>query len=246
MNSISGNTGKCLAHLARAIKGRDFYEKRKIIAVFADVKDSTVHGWFSANQMPAGEPLIRLRFYLEFLGYDVEELCALHQTVRDAGRLYAFGIAPLSEVADLVGYSGGNANDSLVKVFRGARNVPQERLQQFASFVELYEKQLDEKQRNTINVLVGTSDNHRSEKVSVPVRSRPRTIGESHAALIETLAASVKAMLPLAEYALSNSFTAEERQHVRDLADGNGVSRLSLLLTKLSGEAARSALTKQQ
>jgi hypothetical protein len=52
----------------------------------------------------------------------------------------------------------------------------------------------------------------------------------------------VSAMLPLAEEILSDGFTAADRELVRALADGDGVSRLSFALTRLSGESVRNAL----
>jgi hypothetical protein len=251
MHAISGTTERCIAHLAKAIKGRDFYEKRKQIAIFADVADSTVHDWFSENRMPVGEPLIRLRFYLEFLGYHVEEVQSMPQTLRDAARLYAFGIASLSEIADLVGYGGEeeNAKDTLMRVFRGARNVSPERLRQFGSFVELYGDRFEEKRRAVPKVLSLTDTEAHSQRATEHHGAPTVTRSASHAlgnqsAVVESFAGLITAMLPLAEYVLSDSFTAAQRSRVRELAGGGkGVSRLSNLFTQLSGEAARTALT---
>lgn len=243
MKLVEGTTERCLAHLAKAIQGRDFFEKRKMIADFVGVGDEAVHRWFKNGALPVGEQLVRMRFYLEFLGYKVSELDELDVQVRNAARLFAFGIVSLSEIADLLGYVEKSGTDSLLKIFRGTRGVSSEKIQQIQAFVELYEKQLDGKRRGTVSVLTATSDDRRSEEASIITRPSLRTVGEGHSTLIEALAAAVKAMLPLAEYVLSDSFTANERQRVRELAGGDGVSRLSLLLTKLSGEAARTALT---
>ena len=248
MKQIRGTTKQCLAHLAKVIKGSQFFDKRKMIANFAGVGDFTVHEWFSAGRMPVGEPLIRLRFYLEFLGYEVEELQELSSEVRDAARLCAFRVASLAEIAEFVGYGGTGRSpiDALLEVFRGKRGVSRQKLGQFKSFVELYGAGLEEKERATPHVLRVTSSGVQLPEV---MATRPTSHDEvgNQSAVAESFAGLITAMLPLAEYVLSDRFTAGQRSRIRELAaGGRGVSRLSNLLTQLSGEAARTALSNSR
>lgn len=249
MKLVEGNTERCLAHLAKAIEGRDFFEKRKTIADFAGVSDDSVHRWFKEGRMPVGEQLVRMRFYLEFLGYKVSELNELDEQVRNAARLFAFGVASLSEIADLLGYVGKSGTDTLLRIFRGARGTSSEKIEQFESFIELYGAKLNDKKRTVSKVLHVTDGDSHSQRTtdhfgaSAAIRSTSHVAG-NQTAVVESFAGLITAMLPLAEYVLSDSFTAAQRSRVRELAGGGkGVSRLSNLFTQLSGEAARTALT---
>ncbi len=247
MKLVRGNTEACFQHFAKAIEGPDFYKKRGVLASFANVTEQTVSRWIGNNYMPAGEPLLRLRFYLDFVGYDVEEVRNLQPEIRDAARILAFRLVSIDEVCDLVGYGGDSrsAIDTLLAVFRGVRNPSPEKLKQFASLAELYKEELDRKQRETEKVVNGVHTGHHfgvTAAAQLPTTLKQRTTVESHLAIMDAFTASMRAILPLAEYVLSNSFTAEERDRIRS-SSGQQVSRLSLLLTQLSGEAARTALT---
>lgn len=252
MNSIHGTTERCLAHLAKAVAGRDFLEKRRTIAKFVGVGDSTVYRWFKAVIKPVGEPLVRLRFYLEFLGYEVTELEDLKQPVRDAGRVYAFGVADLDDLMKEVGIPNNeNGRTQMLSVLRGVQGFSDERMMKISAFAENFKDLLYDRLRATPRVLsvqdVGMHPSKGAAPIGTSTTNRlPHGVG-NQSAVIESFAGLITAMLPLAEYVLSDSFTAAQRSRVRELAGGGkGVSRLSNLFTQLSGEAARSALTKQQ
>lgn len=255
MKSFRGTTAQCLTHLANAVAGPNFNEKRAVIADFTGVGEGTVQRWFTDESFPVGEALIRLRFYLEFLGYHVTELQSLNESIRKAARLFAFGIASITEIANLVGYKGNekSANNILIYVLRGMQGVQANKIKQFDSFVELHGSQLEEKRRTTSNVLNMSAIHPHSPQASehratpTKIQSVHHEVSGNQSAVIESLAGMISAILPLAEYVLSDSFTAGQRACVRERASGGkGVSRLSHLLTQLSGEAARTALTKQQ
>ena len=53
------------------------------------------------------------------------------------------------------------------------------------------------------------------------------------------IAASINALIPLVKVAISDVFSPDDRERVRDMAsDGTGVFELSNLLNKLCGERA--------
>lgn len=248
MNAIfTGTTAECLAHLAKATKV-DHFAKRRTIADFVGVGDSAVYRWFKGGIQPVGEPLLRLRFYMEFLGYNVAELQSLNPPVRDAARLFAFRIATLREIAQLVGYSEGRGGiDTLLAIFRGTQGVSKQKLDEFTLFVEIYEKHLSEKKRATKKIQLncgpsrtqveGALEAAKPSQVLHPLRTvaQPR----DRDVIIESLGTSVKALIPLARAVSSDGFTAEERARVRELAGGDGVFTLANLLYRLCGERAR-------
>jgi len=213
------------------------------------------HANGSRQRSSRRETLIRLRFYLAFLGYQLEELEVLEQTVRDAAQLFAFEVASLSDIADMAGYEGNGKSqlDTLIRVFLGTRRVSAQKLLQLGSFVDLYGAKLVEKIDSEVRTLDPPNFAPRSAQIQERPSSSPATRPSSRddtekkSIAIKTIAGLIEVMLPLAEYVLSDSFTAEQRSQVRELAaSGGGVSRLSNLLTQLSNEAARNVLTKQQ
>lgn len=244
---FKGTTAECLVHLANATK-EDHFRKRKMLASFVGVGDEAVYHWFKKGALPVGEPLLRLRFYLEFLGYNVEELQTLAPPIRDAARLFAFRVATLPEIAQLVGYPEGRSGiDTLLKVFRGTQGVTKQRLEQFTSFVELYGEQLSEKKRTTQKIQLnesasGVQSGGAPEVVKTPQvvhPLRPPVQPRDRDVIIESLGTSVKALIPLARAVSSDNFTADERARVRELAGGDGVFTLANLLYRLCGERAR-------
>ncbi len=248
MSVFKGNTMECLAHLEKAISD-DHLAKREILATFVGVESANVRRWFNGTVKPAGEPLLRLRFYLEFLGYQVEEIQKLAPAVRDTARLLAFRVVSLSDIVGLVGYpEGRGGTDSLLATLRGMRGVSEERLAHFVSLVELYRGQLPEKQRATRRVQLSSVPRVSAEaeppavvrsSVVQPLRPASRQAPGTHDALIESLAGSVKAMIPLARAISSDDFTPDERARLRELAGSDGVFTLANLLYRLCGERAR-------
>jgi transcriptional regulator with XRE-family HTH domain len=234
MKPIRGTTEKCFAHLVKTISsGEDFYEKREQLAAALGVVVQTVYTWMSGTHAPIGETLIRLRFYLELLGYDVDELRSLPPAVRGVARLVAFEVASLQEVAAFVGYEPGDGPTTLLKIFRGVRNTSDEKMRLFASLATERARALEEKRQTTPNILTPGAP------VNTDVLQGTAALRKD---LVEVFAKMVSAMLPLAEEILSDGFTAADRELVRALADGDGVSRLSFALTRLSGESVRNAL----
>lgn len=249
-----GTTEACFAHLAQSTE-RDHLPARKIIADFCKVGDPTVYRWIKGTMAPVGEALMRLRFYLEFLGYDVDELRGLPDPVRDTARLFAFGIVSLSDIVSLVGYStGSGAASQLLAVFRGVQGVSKEKIKEFVSIARTYGEQLLERQQKTERVrLPGKSALVRdiqlleisSESLEVlQERMKPKGISDRDA-VIESLAAMVGAMTPLAKLVSSDKFTPEDRARVRELAGKSGVFDLANLLYKLCGERSRELSSNQ-
>lgn len=244
---FKGTTAECIQHLRDSIQG-DSPAARRTIAAFAGVNEPSVRRWFAElnSCLPVGEPLVKIRFYLEFLGYEVEELQSLHPIIRDAARIVAFGAASIEEAVAAVGYTEGrNGTDNILRIFRGAHGVSKERLDHLSSFVDLYSDQLAEQKKMTQRVDlgdVGSLDEVQVEQKAtpLPVRLAPQQSSGTRETLIEALAALVKATIPLAREISSDRFTPEERAKVRELTGGDGVFILANELYRLCGERSRS------
>ncbi len=257
MSPIKGPTMKCLAHLHRVLRNEpDFYDKRKRIAEFVAVGEQAVTSWFTGKHPPVGSALLRARYYLEFLGYQVDELQNLNQAVNATGRLFTFKVLTLEEIAGMVGYAEGrNGVDATLAVLRGVHTPSREKIAHLEALVELYKEKLPDALKRAPRVLDGVAERPSLQQkpagkqtnavLSVPPvdASAMSTPFDVKDALIESFANSIKAMLPLAEYLISRC-TPEDRDKLRKLADGNGVFRLSTRLNRLCSETARRELNR--
>lgn len=246
---FKGNTAACLRHLAAAI-GSD-NTKRDIVARFADVDSGTVRRWFKSGRVPIGETLIRARFYMEFLGYEVEEVQVLNPVIRSAAEMLAFGASTIPEIVKFLGYTEGKVGvEAVLAVFRGAQGVSPKRYEDLKILVELNQELTEGKKKATQRISFEDVQprHHRSVQAPLPPRLRlgERSPLNLRQLLIESAAKQVEALLPLAQAIESDEFTAEERAKLRELAGGNGVFKLANTLSRLCGERSRAMHSSQQ
>lgn len=232
---LTGTTAECLAHFAA-------HGNRKLLRSFIPAVDiRTIERWLSGAAKPVGENLIRVRIFLDAIGYRVSELEKLDPPVLDACKIVAFDIASVDDIVGELGYpSAIGARSQTFRVLIGHARVLNNRLTRLKSFTE------------SASDLVQEQEKSFSKRFSVPKKEpalpaqkprAPSPMGENrNDAVIAALAAMTRAMLPLAELALSDEFSAEERQKIRDLSGGDGVFRLSNKLNRLCGERARNEL----
>lgn len=248
---ISGKTEECLEHFSNNHKemlDADRCRLRKKISKTLMVTDTSGYNWFSRKIMPSGVNLIKLRFLLELMGYSVRERISMSETQRELANQLAFGLLSLERVAEELGVSentvlrwgSGRANpedeDSLQKVLNLHKEEAQKKL---ASWRE----QLQEVR----NISIGSVDSILSQ---VEIVSKPTSNGSHRKhTTIETLAHLILAAKPLAEEMLTDDFTSEDRDLLRQktlIARSSGVFDLSNSLNRLCGERARKELPSHQ
>lgn len=139
-----GTTLECFTDLTERIHP-DLLEKRKILASVLEVEDATVRRWMSGTSVPVGMSMIGLRWYLDYLGYEVSELNRLPKLLQDVGRLLAFRVLSLENMAKLTGYE--DYPDQVLAVLRATRGLSAEREIQFRDIVGAYQQELVEKLR---------------------------------------------------------------------------------------------------
>lgn len=257
---FKGTTAKCLMHLRDAIrKQEDPSASRKILADFVGVQEATAQRWFSGEMLPAGEMLVRLRFYLEYLGYEVVELNKLSSSIRNSARLVAFRVVEVDDVLKHVGYATGQTGrDQLSRIYRGEANTSDDKLLKFQEIESLYGMYLQEAQAQTRKIELGTSTpqkpsrNESSSVTSFPVESNGRKTTsttlegvaksvdeETREQIIVALANGIRALYPLAVMLESDAFSEDDRAQVRELSGGHGVFRLANSLYRICGERSR-------
>ncbi|HYD93070.1 MAG TPA: hypothetical protein VEB18_01260 [Candidatus Paceibacterota bacterium] len=246
MKPFQGSTQECFAHFAEQLASDyEYHRKRKVFAATVHVTDGTVQRWFSQNGLPMGEALVRVRYYLDFLGYAVAEVQELPEAIRTVGHLITFDVLSVADVAGSTGYEGVPKNnvDQVIAVLCGRRGVSEEKFALYSELARVNRKRLTQRQQAVEKVVSFEQGHCPTEPESFPT-ARPES--DSHRkVIIESFVHSVEAILPLAEDVLSDGFTAADRAKVRDLV-GSGISRLSNLLTQLTSEGARNTLKKQQ
>lgn len=92
----------------------------KAIADFADVKPAAVLSWYGLAEpsFPKGSSLLRLRCFLELMGYEVEELLDLAAPAQGLARIIGFGVLSVDEACVRLKYkdTGGVYRQTLERV----------------------------------------------------------------------------------------------------------------------------------
>ncbi len=245
MTLFKGTTEKCFLYLLMKVSGRNRFAVQNAIAEFVGCESDSVHRWFRASK-PTGENLVRLRFFLDFLGCKVTELESLPKIVRDFGRIVAFKVVTLSDAANFVGYKTGDT-ESLLRVLHGKSSPSKEKQEKFVAFVEAYDKQLVEKERLTkkIDLEVKIIRQDFSRENVHPIQQPVEGSLDGHKVIIESLVGSIKALIPLVREVSSDSYTAEEREKLRELAGPGVIFSFSNLMYRLCSEKGRSMINSE-
>ncbi len=240
MAIYKGSTAQCLRHFAQA----DFEgDKRRALMEFAGVTaNSTIRRWLNQGELPAGEQLLRMRHYLEHLGYEVTELRKLTPSVRELGRLIAFNVLPIAQAAARIGVPPAKkGGGQLTTILLGGQGVSSERNSRIAAlnaeFSDLLKKQVAKVPHLTLR------GSNSAGPASVSVHRADPTVQTEQPidkdSLMKGFAHMVQGLLHQSDFMLSDAFTADDRDKVRQLTGGDGIFLLSNRLNRLCGERAR-------
>jgi hypothetical protein len=218
--------------------------------------------WFRGYKLPKGMFLIKLAYYLEQVGYGVEELQKLEPEVRLFGRMMAFGVIELKEAVRQLGYSPANENAVLGAVLRGKpmSSIARENLSQV---VKNGKEQLQEGVKkfhgdrgftapSAFEIPEEVSHTEKVAETSVPPQAPPTPMPEpvpitedlETRAIVEIAANQIKALNPLLAVLVSDRCTAADRALLRKLAgvgmfNERGVFDLARYAQALTSEASR-------
>lgn len=139
----NGTTLECFMNLMKQIPPDELLEKRRMLAQILGVEDSTVRRWMTGSSIPVGMSMISLQYYLDFVGYRLDELVRVPNVFQDAGRMLAFRVITLENMAELIGQEG--YIDHILAILRGTRGVSALREEKFREMVDAYRSELAEK-----------------------------------------------------------------------------------------------------
>lgn len=104
MTGFSGNTAECLVDFGTRYPGM---EGRKLLANFCRVTvHPTTKDWLSGEQVPKGEPLLRVRCFLSLADYTVSEFEELPEVAQQFMMLMATDIVTIEAAQRELEYKG--------------------------------------------------------------------------------------------------------------------------------------------
>ena len=228
-----GTAEECFTHLLTLKFAAD---PIPAMSDFIGANPDTIRRKWPKKFSAIGENLLKLRYFLELMDYDVEELNRLQPAVRELGRLYTYDIVTMGEIARALAFTGENTGEQVLRVLMGRRSLVDERLAKAQAFV----RQFDETLRETRARLEERRPPlAKAQPVSQPTSSAKPVHQDAKAPVIEAFALGVQMLLPLADLLLSDRFTADDRNRMREAAGTTGVFDLSNRLHALCGEKAR-------
>ena len=241
MNAIRrGSADDCFKHFLTA----DFGERK--LGVFADfmaAKRSTLSDWIEQRSMPSGENLLRLWYYLEFIGYNVVEIDSLQRPVQACGRLLAFRVVRFEDLMQVLSFQPSNERSKTFYVLLGKGSTSFERLEKMKHFAARYEESLSEAKKTTerpdyrgTTAIMKTPASEMTKTVALgraakrsghsAIQTTPSFAGDQVLYVHET-ASRVIGLLPTLTYFVSSRCSDAEKQLLVELVSPDGFRKLS-------------------
>ncbi len=249
---FTGTTQECLEHFSQGNRfntpEREACKLRNAVSEFFGINHQTGYGWFSQFRLPTGENLLRLRFFLSLLGYEVVERNVVPKILREFSDMVCLRTLSFEEAAYLIG--GTAVPAVLLDVSFGRYGVSGEREEKITELVELYKKEATVKLEEWKTKIESFGLANFSAIKIVPAQTPESSKEDSKPVLarlngevVKTLAHLILAIKPWAELLLSEEFSPEQRQQLRELTATNGrsnaVFEVSNALNRLCSERAR-------
>jgi len=140
----------------------DYFERFKtseVLAEFAKVTPKTERRWRHGEMEPQGETLIRIRYFLAFLGYDQKELREIPEPVKEIGQCIALDLITVDEATKEV---EAIYRQRLFGYLRGEVGMSKDKLDLFAAL----NNRLSQTRKQKADELAKTLQ----EKVGLPIQ----------------------------------------------------------------------------
>lgn len=221
MITIRGSTEECLAHYLQQLPSsitRNGITARKPIVRYCRCTPKTIHKW-STGTVPVGMMLVRVRYFLAALGYEVEDLMDLSDEIRNFGKLIADGRLDEMTLRARLNYRDDHA---ILSMLHGSRKPTPDRLEIIKQIVGQQVIPPSFTPKSDATTVVSPSTNSATDRQKV----------------IQALAVLLKGALPLAQLLEHVPYTAADRDYLHSLLTGNEVFHLIFSLKRLSSETA--------
>ncbi len=205
------------------------------------VSDTTGYHWFNKQTLPSGVNLLKLQYLLELIGYTIIERETLTKSLHELAIQLAIQALSPKDAAEYTNVS----ENSVMRWCAGKSNPVATMEVTLLELLELHATEAKEKKQQWQATLQELHFDSVQES-NPSVQEFPLPKHEPNKALrrqvIEALAQLILTAKPLAELILTDDFTPEERELLRQLTQvvrSNGVFDLSNLLNRLCSERAR-------
>lgn len=246
---MKGNTAEVLRDYLDKLpwNQRNCQDARKDLSAATGVSEMTIRTWHKDGILPTGIVLIKLRYFLEKQGYEVEELLALKREYYELGKLVADNVISLTDLQTYLGYAGAKqlypllfgkneaSPDKLAKI-QDLLKDPHAAPQQPADLETPEEKAPEENQPPA----------EMPDETAIPAKF------DGVIPLMEILKQTCALLQPKIEGLIDDDSLQAERRALREEAGrrlvfdlANEVSNVDLLLNALCSERAREQLKKQ-
>jgi hypothetical protein len=255
---IRGTTEQCLKHFSktrqRLLQSNNF-EVLSGIAKLLGISPITGQQWLNQDRTPQGVNYLKLQLFLELAGYHLIEWENFADPVKSLKDILALAIINPEDVAKQLSVDEG----SVMRWVQRKRIPAPERIEPITSIVTPHKTVGDVKKQEWLEAIEklgvrGTVLVEGPAQVNGAIPTSNPTLSASsilqngineHEQAIEVLGHLILAAKPLAARILTDEFTPEERQSLRDLTTkgrSNGLFELSNLLNRLCGERARNEI----
>lgn len=249
MNTTDEKTIKeCLDDLNKKITlrfGADSTDDNGLVELLSalNVTKDTLSYWLRGARYPVGLTFFRLAFVLEKCGYKIKKISTMHESIKTVAKCLAYGIITQDDL------DGIAKRTTIMRLISGDRELGEEYAEYFQLICEenianllAFEESLSKIPKYAeLNQLENVDT--ASHPIIVPALDTDEcAITVAKQQMIEALASMTQAMRPLADYLLSDSCTAADREKFRMLTQRVGVFDLKNKLARLCGERARETL----
>jgi hypothetical protein len=209
------------------------------MAKFIGVIPETIISWTSDRNKPLGGPLLKLRFFLEAVGYDVVELRRLRGQVNYLlAEMLAYGNLTIQEAQEQLNLGKPG---SVFRIAHGNSNTSSERAVKIRKMHEDREVVMQAAKSQLLKNLGVPGEEQTISTTTVVEYEQEKIDDES----VMVLAHFVMAITPLLEKAVTDT-TREQRNKLRKLTGDNGMFRLSKASSRLCSEKAREVINGNQ
>jgi len=151
----NGTTAQCLDYYLSRV-GEEY--GTQLIASFTGAIENTVREWV-AGRLPGGAYLLRLRYFLDFVGCTPSELSSLEAVVKEFGRLIAFRAVSEEQALVLTGFSnssqlqrvllrGAGTSSQRLRAMKDAVKANKDKLKEQREYFVRYERFPSPKQKS--------------------------------------------------------------------------------------------------
>lgn len=204
----TGSSKDCLMH---------FFDNNddavEILVDFLKVGQKPVRNWKELRKEPRGLIIIKIRYLLEKLGYEIIELSKLTRSIRQFGKLVSFGYVDINVAYKEIGIDRAGR---LLDVLHGEKTLQPDRLFKIREIVARHKEDLE----NIANACEKPHNNFTDKAPQKPAKVSDNRTDQETVFLLSALKSITNLLSPRLDTLLFDDVSAEQRRQFRNTATG--------------------------